>query len=194
VTMRMEPIDEPKGLVPRIANWMVKRRFGKVMAPMRVIYPRLPALYRLSYAITRIEEKGLSLDPALTVLVTTYVAGLNGCTFCEDIGRAFAVYGRQSLDRLDAVADWSTSDVFTPAERAALAYAEAVTKEIHVKDAVYEELKRHFDDRAIVEITWLAAIEGYFNRLAGPLGIGNDGLCEIAVNRVGATRAPSASR
>ena len=184
--MRLAPIDEPSGLVPRIAAWMTRRRLGKVMAPMRVIYPRFPALYQLSYSILRIQERRLKLDPRLTVLVTTYVAGLNGCSFCEDIGRAFAVYGRQGLDRLDAVADWTKSDLFSPAERAALAYAEAATKEIHVKDAVFEELRRHFDERGIVEITWLVAIENYYNRLAGPLGLESDGLCEIAVQRVGA--------
>jgi AhpD family alkylhydroperoxidase len=192
--VRLAPIDTPKGILPRIAAYMTKRRLGKVMAPMRVVYPRFPALYRLSYSIMKIQERGLVLDPGLTLLVTTYVAGLNGCSFCADIGRALAVYGRHSLERLDAVSEWVTSERFSPAERAALAYAEAATREVHVKDAVFEALRSHFDERRIVEITWLVAIENYYNRLAGPLGLESDGLCEIAVERLGARRAPSASR
>ncbi len=181
--MRMAPIGSPKGLLPRMANWLARRRLGKVPAPMRIVYPRMPALYRLTYAIVQIEEKKLTVDPALRILVTTHVAMLNGCSFCLDIGRALAVQAKVTLERLDALPEWRESDAFSAAERAALDYAEEVTRHVHVKDAVYEELRRHYDEREIVEITWLVAIEGYYNRLAGPLGLESDGLCEIALRR-----------
>jgi alkylhydroperoxidase family enzyme len=181
--MRLAPIDNPPGLVAKIANWMTARRLGKVIAPMRVVYPRLPALYGLTWRLLQIEEKKLRLDPGLRHLVKVWAASVNGCGFCRDIGRAAAVLDEKSLDKLDALDGYATHPLFTAAERAALAYVEAVTRDLHVKDTVFEELQRHFDDRAIVEITWLAALESYYNRLAIPLGLESDGLCELATQR-----------
>jgi alkylhydroperoxidase family enzyme len=99
------------------------------------------------------------------------------------------VLDARSLEKLDALSEYATSPLFTSAERAALAYVEAVTRELHVKDAVFEELRRHFDEREIVEITWLTALESYYNRLAIPLGLESDGLCEIATQRLAARAA-----
>ena len=48
--MRIEPIDKPRQLIAKIAYWMTKRRLGKVMTPMKVVYARVPALFRLAYA------------------------------------------------------------------------------------------------------------------------------------------------
>jgi len=41
--MRLNPIDKPKGIAMRVAFWMTQRQFGKVLTPMRVLYPRMPA-------------------------------------------------------------------------------------------------------------------------------------------------------
>jgi alkylhydroperoxidase family enzyme len=58
-----------------------------------------------------------------------------------------------------------------------------MTRSKRVDDATFAELRRHFDERAIVEITWLAAVENYFNLINLPLGIESDGLCAIAEKR-----------
>jgi alkylhydroperoxidase family enzyme len=187
--MRLAPIDNPPGLTAKIANWMTARRLGKVVAPMRVVYPRMPSLYGLTWRLLQIEEKKLHLDPLLRHLVKVWAAGVNGCGFCMDIGRAAAVLDARSLEKLDALSEYATSPLFTAAERAALAYVEAVTRDLHVQDAVFEELRRHFDEREIVEITWLTALESYYNRLAIPLGLESDGLCEIATQRLAARAA-----
>ena len=55
----------------------------------------------------------------------------------------------------DALADWRASGLFNARERAALAYADTMTRDIAVPDAVFAEVKRHFDDRQIVELTVL---------------------------------------
>ena len=46
-------------------------------------------------------------------------------------------------------------------------------------DETFEALRAHFDEREIVELTWLVAVENYYNRMNRALGIGSDGLCEI---------------
>ena len=110
---------------------------------------------------------------------------MNGCSFCVDIGRAFATYQGLTLEKADAVHEWRTSPLFTERERAALAYVEEATRDRRVSDAVFAALRVHFDDRQIVAITWLNAVENYFNLLNGPLEIESDGLCAIAERRVG---------
>jgi 4-carboxymuconolactone decarboxylase len=60
-----------------------------------------------------------------------------------------------SLEECDALADWRASKLFSASERAALAYADTMTRNISVPDAVFAEVKRHFDSRRIVELTVL---------------------------------------
>jgi 4-carboxymuconolactone decarboxylase len=60
-----------------------------------------------------------------------------------------------TLEECSALADWQDSKFFTARERAALTYADTMTREIAVPDAVFEEVRRHFDDRALVELTVL---------------------------------------
>jgi alkylhydroperoxidase family enzyme len=60
-----------------------------------------------------------------------------------------------SLEECAALADWGASTFFSARERAALAYADTMTRDIAVPDAVFAEVKRHFDARATVELTVL---------------------------------------
>jgi alkylhydroperoxidase family enzyme len=65
-----------------------------------------------------------------------------------------------TMAECDALADWERTDLFSAAERAALAMADAMTREVAVPDAVFESVKRHFDERHIVE---LAVLIGTYN-------------------------------
>jgi alkylhydroperoxidase family enzyme len=58
-------------------------------------------------------------------------------------------------EECDALADWRGSDCFNERERAGLAYADAMTRDIAVPDDVFAGVKRHFNDRQIVELTVL---------------------------------------
>jgi alkylhydroperoxidase family enzyme len=60
-----------------------------------------------------------------------------------------------SLEECDALADWQATQLFDERERAVLAYADTMTRDIEVPDAVFADIKRHFDDREIVELTVL---------------------------------------
>jgi alkylhydroperoxidase family enzyme len=81
---------------------------------------------------------------------------------------------------------YRTSPLFGARERAALAYVEEATRTKHVSDATFAELRRHFGEREIVEITWLNALENYYNLINIPLAIESDGLCAIAERRAAA--------
>ena len=68
-------------------------------------------------------------------------------------------------------------------ERAALAYVEEANATRRVRDETFAEARRHFDERGVVELTMLCAIENLFNYMNLPLGIEEDGLCAIAIQR-----------
>jgi alkylhydroperoxidase family enzyme len=178
--MRLTPIEHPKQLTAKLAYWMTARRLGKVMTPMKVIYARLPALFRHAWQQVQIVEKKITLDPTISILVRTWPAMINECTFCVDIAKAAALYKHMTLEKFEALPGYRTSPLFNERERAALAYVEEATRHKHVSDATFAELRRHFDDRQIVEITWLNALENYYNLLNLPLQIESDGLCAIA--------------
>ncbi len=184
--MRLAPIERPRGLFLRIAFWLSRRQAGAVIAPLKVIYARVPALGLLGWRIARTLER-LSLEPGLRLLVATQSSLLNGCGFCADLHRAQAVRARLGQEKFLALPDYATSPLFSARERAILAYTEEVTRQRRASDASFAELARHCDEREIVEITWLNAASNYFNLLAVPLGIGSDGLLELALRR---TRPP----
>lgn len=181
--MRLAPIEHPKELMAKLAYWITKRRLGKVMTPMKVLYARMPVLFRHGYQQLQIVERKITLDPALSLLVRTWPAVINECTFCVDIAKAGALYQHLTLEKVEALPSYRTSPLFDERERAALAYVEEATRHKRVSDATFTELRRHFNEREIVEITWLNALENYYNLLNLPLGIEADGLCAIAQRR-----------
>ena len=69
--MRLEPIEKPTGLLMRLAFWRTRRQLGKVITPMKVMYPRMPGVLKLSYEIQKFEQKGIRLEPGLHFMVGT---------------------------------------------------------------------------------------------------------------------------
>ncbi len=186
MTTRLTPVDRPPTLLARLVFWALRRVFGKVPTPYRVVFARLPEALFAQLMLVRALDARLPLAPELRLLLQTHVAALNDCAFCVDIGRATALRRHRSLDKALALPAWRTDPRFDARERAALAYVEEATRHGRVSDEVFAELRRHFDDRQIVAITWLAAVERYFNAINVPLGIGSDGLCAIATPRAAA--------
>lgn len=178
--MRLEPIEKPKGLMMRIAFWMTRRQLGKVITPMKVLYARMPGVMKLSYEIQKFQMKGIKLEPGLHFMVTNLAAEINGCAFCVDIGRAVAIRHHLGMEKFNALMEYRTSPLFSERERAALAYVEEATRHKRVSDATFAALRAHFNEREIAEITWLNAVENYYNLINLPLEIESDGLCAIA--------------
>jgi alkylhydroperoxidase family enzyme len=180
---RLDPIDRPPTLMARIAGLMMKRQLGKVMMPARVIYNRVPRMYNVSWQLVRLQREGLTLAPELRLLVQVWVAMVNRCTFCVDIAKALAIQEQIPLDKFHALPEWRTSPLFDDRERAALAFADEATRNEKVDDETFAALRKHFSEREIVEITFLNALENFYNLMNLPLGIEDDGLCAIAERR-----------
>ncbi len=108
------------------------------------------------------------LEETLLHLVKLRVSQMNGCAYCLDMHwkdlRAIGE-SEQRLYELDA---WREAPFYTDRERAALAWAEGVTRvtEGHVPDALYEEARRHFGEKELVDLTLAVAAINSWNRFA----------------------------
>ena len=189
--MRLQPIEEPKGFMMRMAYWGMKRQFGKVMTPVKVLGPRMPASLGLSNSIAKFELKKIRLERELHFMIGVLTSQINGCGWCTDFGRSFVVRENLDMKKFDALLDYRTSTLFTAREKAAFAYVEEATRNRRVSDATFSELQRHFKDWEIAEITWINAIENYYNLINIPLGIESDGFCTIVQPKKAGTRRSS---
>ena len=180
---RLEPIEKPSGLMLRFVYWFAPRSFGKVPTNIKVLVARAPKTMSLFNAIGKYEMKGVRLEKELHYMIAMFVAGINRCGFCLDFGRMMAVKDNVSMEKFNALPAYHTSSLFSEKERAALSYAEEITRNKRVADDTFEELRKYYSDWEIVEITTLTALHNFENLLNLPLGIGSDGLCAIAQSR-----------
>jgi AhpD family alkylhydroperoxidase len=108
--------------------------------------------------------------PAATLeLVHLRVSQINGCSACVHSGTASAQKAGETVDRLMMLATWRESDLYTPAERAALAVAEAATRLADTPEAVdddlWADLVAHHDEQAVAAIILMVALANFFNRI-----------------------------
>jgi AhpD family alkylhydroperoxidase len=108
------------------------------------------------------------LDHGLLELVKIRVSQINGCAFCLDMHTRDARKAGESEQRLHLLAAWRDAPCYSDFERAALAWAEVVTKLscTAVSDELYAQARLHFGEKALVDLTLaIVAINGW-NRLA----------------------------
>jgi AhpD family alkylhydroperoxidase len=102
-------------------------------------------------------------------LVHLRASQINGCSPCVDAGVKSARKAGESDDRLLQVVAWRESDLFTDAERAALAMAEAVTRLADhpeaVTDEIWSDAADHFDEQQLAAVILMIGITNLFNRL-----------------------------
>ena len=109
-----------------------------------------------------------SIEQPLLALVKMRASQINGCAYCLDMHSKDARAEGETEQRLYLLDAWRETDFYTPRERAALAWTEALTliAETHAPDDVFEEVRAQFSDREIADLTLaIAAINGW-NRLS----------------------------
>jgi alkylhydroperoxidase family enzyme len=84
------------------------------------------------------------------------------------------------MDKVAEVLTWRGSTLFSAAERAALEYAERITHtDREVDDALFAELKKHFTEAQLVELTAAIAFENFRSKFNPSLGVKAQGFCMI---------------
>jgi AhpD family alkylhydroperoxidase len=121
------------------------------------------AMLKLSHTV---EASGL--ERPLLELVKIRASQINGCAYCIDMHTKDARVLGETEQRIYALNAWRETPFFTPRERAALAWTEAVTRvaDTHVPDDVYDEVRPHFTEDELLALTFEVVVINAWNRLA----------------------------
>jgi alkylhydroperoxidase family enzyme len=95
-----------------------------------------------------------------------------------DIRHAVGVRVGIPESKLAALEHYETSALFSPRERAALAYAEAVTRD-HVSDEEFAQLREHFSEPDVVELTFIVGFQTFASKFANALQLVPQGLATV---------------
>lgn len=112
--------------------------------------------------------RGSGLEHSLLELVKMRVSQINGCAYCLDMHSKDARAAGETEQRLHLLAAWREAPLYTPRERAALAWAEAVTLVATnvLLDALYAQVHAEFNEKAMVDLTLAIITINGWNRLA----------------------------
>lgn len=120
------------------------------------------------------------IDPALRSLLTVLVSQINSCAFCVDLNSATLIKRGVSSQKIEALPHWRNSTLFDAAEKAALDYADAMTRyDRGVDDKIFAGLKQHFDDDEIIELTGLIAFQNLSSKFNSALDVPAQGFCPL---------------
>ena len=137
------------------------------MKPRLNAYQAAPAVMKAMMALeSQVVANGL--EPALMELVKIRASQINGCAFCLHMHTRDARAKGEKEERIYLLDAWRESPLFSPRERAALAWTEAVTlvSQTHVPDDVYEQARAEFPEEELVKLTLLVTTINAWNRFA----------------------------
>jgi 4-carboxymuconolactone decarboxylase len=159
---------------PELADLIGKIRAGRRGALINVykLLLHTPALAAIWLDFVSAARFKVDLEGRLREIVIVRVAHLNrtAYVFKQHVPQLSAPEGLSEAE-CDALADWRNAKTFSPPERAALAYTDAMTRDIAVPDEVFDALRAHFDERQIVELSVLIGLYNMHTRVFTALGI-----------------------
>ena len=126
-----------------------------------------PGAYRAMLGLEEyLHQSGL--EQSLIDLVKLRGSQVNGCAYCIDMHWKDLRALGESEQRLYGLDAWEESPYYSDRERAALAWTEAVTniRDGHVRDEVYEDVRKHFSEKELADLTFAVAAINAWNRLA----------------------------
>ena len=165
----------------RLFFWNQRRRYGAVLEPAR-LWRRSPKVFAaLALLYGALDRRASPLEPTLRALVTVRVSQINWCAFCVDINSATVLKRGVDEAKLAELSHFNRSKRFSDREKAALVFAEAMTcSDRHTTPEHVAELRAHFDDDTIVELTGLIAFQTLSSKFNAALGVAPQGFCALA--------------
>ena len=122
-----------------------------------------PELANAWFDLNQAVRYGTQIDGQSRELAVIRVAILNEVEYVQRAhGPAYALREGLTVEQVAAIGNWQSSDLFNARQRALLAYTDAMTRDIDVPDDVFAEVRKHFTERQIVELTMLI---GAYNML-----------------------------
>jgi 4-carboxymuconolactone decarboxylase len=122
-----------------------------------------PALANAWFDLNQVVRYGTQVDGQCRELAVIRVAILNEVEYVHRAhGPAYALKEGLTPEQVADIANWQTSNLFSAEQRALLAYTDAMTRDLKVPDGVFDEIRKHFNERQTVELTMLI---GAYNML-----------------------------
>lgn len=150
----------PKDRYPwylRIAFYFQKKSLGAVWDPL-LLWGRSPKVFfSFLLLLAAVHRRRSPLSDELRSLIAVKVSTFKQCAFCTDINTYAFVEKGHSKEKLAALPHFRESPLFTEAEKTALEYSEEVLQT--VSDTLFQRLRSHFTDDAIVELTALITFQ-----------------------------------
>jgi len=151
----------------RPADWHPPQPLEPALSQRINYIQQSPELFKKLVELNMLLKKG-PIEESILALVSLRASQINGCGFCVDMHvKEARIHGEREL-RLHHVAIWRESTLFSPRERAALAWTEAVTliADGQVPDSVYQEVQPHFTEKELADLTVVLATINAWNRLS----------------------------
>ncbi len=174
---RIEPLSPKRaGALVRAMYRVAKRRFGEVPEPFTVAAHHRRLLVANAVHETMVQKASRTLPASVRELAVFWTARTIGCSWCVDFGEMLQRLDGLDTDRLRTIDDYATSPLFSGDERAAIAYADAMTTDPHsVTDEQVEDLRVRFGEAGVIELTYQIGIENMRARMYAALGITEQG-------------------
>ena len=148
---------------------IVKER-GSVLHLYAMLLHSAPVAEGWLNYLTAIRQKS-DLAGDIREMAIMRIAHLNGAPYEAEQHAPIALKEGMTQAQLDALPDWRPATVFSDKQRAVLAYTDAMTRDIHVPDDVFQAMHAHFDDQGVVELTATIAAYNMVSRFLEDLQI-----------------------
>jgi AhpD family alkylhydroperoxidase len=171
-----------RDLIARASFIAMKRKWGRDMEPLQIFAYRRPVLLGVG-AMESALERSHRAGARLKKIATVRVAAINGCPFCQDIGRHLSRAAGLSDTEIDALVTGALSQVdsLTALDRDVAAYAEAMTATPPaVPDGLFDRLNESLGAEALVELTTEIAWENFRSRFNRAFECAAAGFCDVA--------------
>ncbi|RST48885.1 carboxymuconolactone decarboxylase family protein [Variovorax sp. MHTC-1] len=125
-----------------------------------------PELFKKLVEFSQVVHAGV-IEPAIQELISLRASQLNGCAFCVDMHvKQARIRGEREL-RLHHVAAWRESTLFSPRERAALAWTEVLTRlpDHGVPDDTYDRVRTQLSEKELTDLTFGVMAINAWNRM-----------------------------
>ncbi|RRQ28205.1 carboxymuconolactone decarboxylase family protein [Rhodococcus sp. Eu-32] len=174
---RIPPVTPQDASLPvRLTYKAAARMFGEVPEPFAVFAHHPKLFFASAVSELAADKASTTLPVSVRELAVYRTAWTIGCSWCVDFGVMIQRLDGLDVDRLREIGEYETSSKYTDDERAAIAYADAMTSTpIDVTDEMVADLERRFGRAGVVELTYQIGLENMRARINSSLGITEQG-------------------
>jgi len=167
----------------RIIFWLQKRKYGNGLNSA-LVWAKSPRIFlALSWLFGSLDRKNSPITATVRSLVIVRVSQINSCSFCIDLNMSVLMKRGVSMEKIESLSNWSSSNLFNAEEKIILEYTEAVTDSTKkIDSSIKEKIRTIFNEKELVELTALIAYQNMSTKFNNAFDIEPQGFCSIWMN------------